>query len=191
VLGGDVAVVLRHVATQLHEHVEQLVDGWCWGYEYRANVNDPGSLSCHASATAIDINAPDHPNGASNTYSAEDQAFIQSLLLELDGVVAWGGGWSDDMHWEISGTAAAVKAAADRLRSGSPSGPGQTELEGDQGAPVTDQEMQQIAAKVWAYMIGQGGAGASLEEVRATSRDMNAKLSKLVDPRNGNVNGTG
>jgi hypothetical protein len=56
---------------------------------------------------------------------------------------------------------------------------------------VTDDDIKKIADQVWATMIGNGGAGATLEEVRSTNRDMNAKLSKLCDPRNGNVNGTG
>ena len=56
---------------------------------------------------------------------------------------------------------------------------------------VTDEDIQKIAQTVWSHMVGAGGAGATLEEVRATNRDMNAKLSKLCDPRNGNVDGTG
>jgi hypothetical protein len=191
VLGGDVAVVLEYVATQLHQHVEPLHDGWCWGYNYRANVNDPESLSCHASATAIDVNAPDHPNGVWDSYNPDQVAFIQSLIAELEGVVTWGGGWADDMHWEISATPAAVKAVADRLRAGGPGGPGQPDIEGEGDDAVTDEDLEQIALRVWSHMVGAGGAGATLEEVRATNRDMNAKLSKLCDPRNGNVNGTG
>jgi hypothetical protein len=67
--------------------------------------------------------------------------------------------------------------------------PGITPATGDD--EVTDDDLNKIAQKVWAYMVGNGGAGATLEEVRSTNRDMNAKLSKLCDPRNGNVNGTG
>jgi hypothetical protein len=44
---------------------------------------------------------------------------------------------------------------------------------------------------VWSYIVGGGGAGATLEEIRVGTRDANAKLSKLCDPRNGNVDGTG
>lgn len=48
-----------------------------------------------------------------------------------------------------------------------------------------------IAKAVWSYMVGGGGAGATLEEVRKVNRDINGKVSKLVDPRNGNVPFTG
>ena len=40
-----------------------LIGYGCWGYEFRANVNNPSQLSCHASGTAIDYNANRHPNG--------------------------------------------------------------------------------------------------------------------------------
>jgi hypothetical protein len=191
VLGGDVAVVLGYVATQMHEHVEPLHDGWCWGYTYKTASNSPESLSCHSSATALDINSPDHGDGAQNTYSATQQDFIRQLVDDLAGVVTWGGDWDDDMHWEISGSAAEVKQVADRIRGGDLSSPAPPDQQQGQDDDVTDDDVQRIAAKVWAYMVGNGGAGATLEEVRATNRDMNAKLSKLCDPRNHNVDGTG
>jgi hypothetical protein len=56
---------------------------------------------------------------------------------------------------------------------------------------VTDEDIQKIAKQVWNYMVGNGGAGATLEEVRKVNRDINAKVSKLCDPRNGNVPYTG
>lgn len=106
VRGGDVATVLGYVATQLHYRVEACVSGWDWGYEYRENVNNPGSMSCHASATAIDYNAPNHPNGG-NAYGGFNDAQvaeIYAILDEVQGAVQWGADYSgtkDPMHFEI------------------------------------------------------------------------------------------
>lgn len=104
VVAGDVATVLGYVAYQLHTRVEECVAGWDWGYEYRENVNNPGSMSCHASGTAIDYNAPNHPNGAGGTFSNEQVATIHDILVEVGGAVQWGGDYTgtlDEMHFEI------------------------------------------------------------------------------------------
>ena len=101
---GDVKTVLGYVGVQLHERVEPCVYGWDWGYSYRANVNNPSSLSCHASGTAIDYNAPNHPNGASGTFTNAQVATIRDILVEVGGAVQWGGdytGTTDEMHFEI------------------------------------------------------------------------------------------
>jgi hypothetical protein len=77
-------------------------------------------LSCHASGTAIDYNAPRHPNGQSGTYKPAQVTEIRKILAEVGGVVKWGGdfhGTKDEMHFEIHGNAADVKAAAARLHS--------------------------------------------------------------------------
>jgi D-alanyl-D-alanine carboxypeptidase len=116
--GGDVGAVFTYLVEHL-DAIEELVPGWCWGYEYRANVNNPSSLSCHASATALDYNAPDHPNGGSQyggwTTTQVDQ--IRDLLAYLE-VVDWGADFSgtkDPMHFEIDGTAAEVARIADKI----------------------------------------------------------------------------
>src|SRR4051812_23489826 len=64
----DVYTVLKYVAEQMNARVEPIVRAdWHqaddWGYYYRANANDPNSLSNHSSGTAIDYNATRHPNG--------------------------------------------------------------------------------------------------------------------------------
>jgi len=119
VKAGDVALVLGHVAAGIHATVERLVKGWCWGYEYRANVNNPATLSCHSSATAIDVNAPNHPNGKSGTFTPSQVAQIRAIIAQAGSVVAWGHDWSgtvDEMHFEIHGTPVQVAAAARALR---------------------------------------------------------------------------
>jgi murein L,D-transpeptidase YcbB/YkuD len=123
VRAGDVHTVLQHVAEQLHRRVEPVVRGdWHqaddWGYSYRANVNNPSQLSCHASGTAIDYNATRHPNGKRGTFTAKQVAEIRQIIAEVDGVVRWGGdfGKVDAMHVEIHGDALAVARVANRLR---------------------------------------------------------------------------
>lgn len=115
---GPVAVVLGYVAEQFHLRVEPLVNPGCWGYNYRANRNNPSNLSCHASGTAVDVNAPRHPNGRRGTFSKEQVAEIRRILAEVRGVVEWGADFSttpDEMHFEISGSVAEVAAVAKSL----------------------------------------------------------------------------
>lgn len=123
VRGGDVALVLGHVAAGIHATVERLVKGWCWGYEFRQNVNNPSVLSNHASGTAIDVNAPSHPNGKGGTFTPAQVVQIRKIIAEAGNVVAWGHDWHgtvDEMHFEIHGTVQQVKAAAAGLRAPAP-----------------------------------------------------------------------
>lgn len=116
VKGGDVAIVLGYVATMLHKRVEPLGEG-CWGYSYRKNRN-ANNLSCHASGTAIDYNAPKHPNGKHGTWTAAQIAEVRKILAEVGGVVKWGEdfhGTVDGMHFEIHGSGDQVHAVAVRL----------------------------------------------------------------------------
>lgn len=117
VRSGDVSVVLGYVADQFHHRVENLVPGWCWGYHYR-EVRESTGLSNHASGTAIDINAPEHPLGAVGTFTADQVATIRAILREVDGVIRWGGDYSgrkDEMHFEVNASSAAVAAVAKQL----------------------------------------------------------------------------
>jgi len=110
---GDVHTVLSHVLGEFHDRVEHLKNPGCWGYSYRPNRNNPDELSCHASATAADANAPAHPNGveAIKTFTPAEIAEVHEILreiAELDEVVHWGGDWHeangltpDAMHFEI------------------------------------------------------------------------------------------
>lgn len=116
---GDVSTVLGYVAAQFHARVEPLVAGWCWGYNYRP-VTGGGSLSNHASGTAIDVNAPRHPYGKRDTFTPAQRGVIRQILAEVGGVVRWGGDYTgnrDDMHFEINAGAVAVAAVAVRLRA--------------------------------------------------------------------------
>lgn len=101
---GQVHTILGYVASRMHNEVEALVDGWCWGHAYR-EISGSTTLSNHASGTAIDINAPRHPLGASGTFSSTQVSRIRSILTYCEGVVRWGGDYStrkDEMHFEIN-----------------------------------------------------------------------------------------
>jgi hypothetical protein len=122
VKGGDVATVLRYVAAQYHVFVESLYFGDInkddWGYSYRPNVNNPSELSCHASGTAIDVNADQHPNGVRRTHSYAQVRQIRRIIRECGYGVRWGGDFptADEMHFEIHGTRTAIATIARRLR---------------------------------------------------------------------------
>jgi hypothetical protein len=119
VKGGDVTTVLGYVAIQLHERVEPCVAGWDWGHSYKQNVNNPLQLSCHASGTAIDYNAPNHPNGSSGTFSDAQRGTIYAILNEVQGAVDWLEGY-DEMHFEITVSAAELAPIAASLGSITP-----------------------------------------------------------------------
>lgn len=104
VKSGDVATVLMYVASRFNGEVEALRSGWCWGYDYRKNVNNPSVWSNHASGTAIDLNAPNHPNGAKGTFTGSQVSSIRAILAFCGDVIYWGGdyrGTTDEMHFEI------------------------------------------------------------------------------------------
>jgi hypothetical protein len=114
---GPVHVVMSYLAHRLMTEVEPAGEG-CWGYNYRQNRN-AANLSCHASGTAIDFNAPKHPNGKRGTFSPAQVAAIERILDDI-GVIAWGGhfhGVPDEMHFEIHGTPAEVGAAATLIQA--------------------------------------------------------------------------
>jgi hypothetical protein len=128
VKAGDVAWVLMTVAARFHAEVQPLRAGQVWGYDYRADVNNTKWWSCHASGTAIDLNAVLHPNGASGTFTAGQVGGIRRILADCNGTVYWGGDFSgvpDEMHFEINVPPGdpRLPALAAQLRGGAPTRP--------------------------------------------------------------------
>ena len=146
VRGGDVEHVLMYVAQKFHETVEALHPGWCWGYFYK-EISGSSTLSNHASGTAIDLNAPNHPVGKAGTFNAAQKAAILKILDVCEGVVRWGGNYTgrkDEMHFEIVGNAKATARVAAKVRP--PQAPPpvpQLEVDGELG-PATIKRWQQI-----------------------------------------------
>lgn len=129
----DVELVLRYFWTQFHDRVEHLVDGWCWGFNYRPNANDPNRISSHGAGVGTDGNAPNHPNGVSvyATFTAAQIREVHAILAEVDrmaevnGVLAWGGDYNatssnphgyDAMHVNADVTPAVLAVAARNIR---------------------------------------------------------------------------
>lgn len=115
-LKGDVDVIFTDLISRL-DKIERIDNGGCWGY-FVKGIEGSSSISNHASGTAIDYNAPDHPMGTRNTYSAAKRAAIHSLLKRYDGVIRWGGDYTgrpDDMHFEINDDKAAVHKVAEKI----------------------------------------------------------------------------
>lgn len=122
VLAGPVAVVFRWLAREYDRRVERLIKGTCWGW-YDKNIEGSTTISNHASATAIDLNADQNPMGVpTRKVLTEDQiAECHKLEVESDNVLRWGGDYvtrPDAMHWEIVGTPAAVRRLAIRITTG-------------------------------------------------------------------------
>lgn len=97
-----------------------------WGYAYRA-TRGGGSISNHASGTAVDINALQYPRGRAN-MSAVKVMKVRAMVRRINQaagktLIKWGGEWSgaykDQMHLELGpGTNAtdvqrAVRALSD------------------------------------------------------------------------------
>lgn len=119
VRGGDHYVVLDYIAKRWNAEVETIRKDWSWGYANRS-VRGASVISEHATGTAVDFNAPLHPLGKKNTFSAADQAKIRQIMKDVSHAARWGGEWSrpDDMHVELIGGNALIGRVADQIRAG-------------------------------------------------------------------------
>ncbi|MFJ2618981.1 M15 family metallopeptidase [Glutamicibacter sp. NPDC087344] len=102
VRGGDHWVVFDYIAKRWNAEVKTIRKDWSWGYTNRS-VRGASVISEHATGTAVDFNAPLHPLGKKNTFSAADQAKIRQIMKDVSHAARWGGRWSrpDDMHVEL------------------------------------------------------------------------------------------
>lgn len=126
VMPGDVYTIFDYFCRRFHQSVEPIRRDHSWGWAYR-DVRGASVLSNHASATAIDLNAPAHPLGRSGTFSPDQMRALRPLLNSLDGAVRWGGDYSgrkDEMHFEINAPRALVAAVAAKIRGAATGGSG-------------------------------------------------------------------
>lgn len=117
---GDVSVVLLYLMGRYHREVEPLRAKDTGSYNPRSIIGGR-TLSNHASGTAVDLRWNDHGLGRRGTFSNAQVTSIQRILTDLNGIVRWGGnykGRADEMHFEIIGNPAQVKAVADKIRAG-------------------------------------------------------------------------
>lgn len=86
-----------------------------WSYNYR-KARAANALSCHASATAVDLDATQFPMGRTN-MTKQQKAAVNRILSATRKQFRWGGtfskGFEDEMHFElVKGTnPTTVKAA--------------------------------------------------------------------------------
>lgn len=105
VRSGPAGDLLIWAAARWHREIEPLVPGTCWGWAYRP-IRGGGALSNHASGTAIDLNAPQHPLGTapSANFTPAQIGTIRRLVADSKGCLRWGGdytGRKDGMHLEV------------------------------------------------------------------------------------------
>ena len=121
ILAGDVAYVMRWHLRRYRETVEPIVSGTCWGWNAK-RISGSDDWSNHASGTAWDINATQHPMGppVRTNMSQREIDACHALEAESAHVIRWGGDFSrpDPMHWEIRGSRAQVAALARTIREG-------------------------------------------------------------------------
>lgn len=100
-----VAPLLINFAAEFDKLIEPIDEGTFddWGYAYRMVRGNPTKLSCHASGTAIDLNATKHPMGKYDTFDVAKVPMIRALAKKYG--LKWGGDFKtrpDDMHFEIN-----------------------------------------------------------------------------------------
>lgn len=117
---GDVETVFDYLGERFNSEVEKITVGHSWGWANRA-IRGSSSTSNHASATAIDLNAPAHPLGKSGTFSSAQRSKIHAILSDLGGAIRWGGDYSgrkDEMHFEVNTSKANLAKVAASIRKG-------------------------------------------------------------------------
>lgn len=114
---GSVGFILAYVILRFHERVEDLNAGHPaddWAYSRRP-VTGGTSWSEHASGSAVDLNATQHPYGVPtvNTFTPAEITRVHRILRFLtrlagNGIqaVRWGGDYRhpDAMHFEVACT---------------------------------------------------------------------------------------
>ena len=207
VLAGDVWAILDWLCRRFDAEVENIVEASSWGFSPR-NIIGSTTLSNHASGTAIDLNADQHPLAAVGTFSAAQVATIRRIITDsvVDGVpvLRWGGDYSgrkDEMHFEInlmSNGNSPAKVAALAARIGiAPvpadalaahvvtSAPAKLDVDGNLGRlTITD----------WQEVMGTAADGVISKPsdlVKAVQRKLNAAGARDWDGRPLTVDGVG
>lgn len=103
---GSAGFVLAHFLLWFAETVQPLagkvVDDW--GFAVRPIRGQSSGYSNHASGTAADANAMEHPLGRVGTFLRTRVVAIHARLRFYKGAIRWGGdyqGRKDEMHFEI------------------------------------------------------------------------------------------
>ncbi|MGZ0150675.1 M15 family metallopeptidase [Kribbella sp. WER1] len=175
---GAPGELLVHWAAWFHAHVERIDVGEYddWGYAERPIRGSTTTLSNHASGTAIDLNAVDHPLGRRGTFTAAKTAAIRARLKAYGGCIRWGGDYknrADEMHFEIVRDPDACAAVLRALTS-TPTGTTATrppaakpQPEQDDDMP-TEQQLREIVKdeveKYFHRFFSPGGTGKDIRD---------------------------
>lgn len=117
---GSVGFLLVHLALWFDDEVEEIDVGYDdWGWSPR-RISGSELWSNHASGTAIDLNADQHPMGepAGKSFSYREIVRIHNRLSMYSGCIRWGGDYRtrpDAMHYEIDRPISAVVSKAQEL----------------------------------------------------------------------------
>lgn len=178
--GGPVSQLFDWLIYRFHNEVEPIsgpvLDDWSYA---NRNVRGARTISNHASGTAVDLNATQHPLGASGTFNPHQVRAIRRILNDAKGCLRWGGdynGRKDEMHFEInadetrlyqvlSSLPLAARLLGDRILS-----------IGDRGADVAQlQKMLELEAD------GDFGP-ATLEAVKTAQSELIGSADGIVGP---------
>jgi hypothetical protein len=105
---GSAGFLLAYFALWYSEKIERVFGHVLddWGYANRP-IRDGVATSNHASGTAMDLNAMQHPLGKVRTGIFSRRTKVDAVhekLRKMHGVIRWGGDYhnrKDEMHYEI------------------------------------------------------------------------------------------
>lgn len=118
---GSAGFLLCHFLLWYSENIEDLTGSHPaddWGYAYRAIRGQTTGFSNHASGTAADANATEHPLGKKGTLTSAERAKIAQRLKVYEGCLRHGAFYSgrvDEMHVEINASLAECERVARKL----------------------------------------------------------------------------
>lgn len=119
---GSVGFLLVHFALWWHESLHRLDGGvWDeWGWAVRPVRGQTTGYSNHASGSAIDLDATQHPRGVPilRTFKTFQVVKVRARIAFYRGALRWGGDYRstvDGMHVELNTNLAGAEAQALRL----------------------------------------------------------------------------
>lgn len=110
---GSVGFLLVFIASWMHEtinRIDQPHPADDWGWAFRAVRGQTSGYSCHASGTAVDLDATEHVLGRRGTFrylvrgKLAEARLRWFLRARIRGAVRWGGDYqnrADEMHFEV------------------------------------------------------------------------------------------
>jgi hypothetical protein len=124
------APIFADLTDRFHHEVEPLEWPGCWGWAPPRPIRGKtgGPVTNHGSGTAIDLNAPRHPQGVpvGKTFTRAQVSAVSAILARYGGLIVWGGTWdapdTDGMHFELrtGATFEQVSALAAKLAGPTP-----------------------------------------------------------------------